>query len=135
MKELLYWDRRDLIFIDVQKTELKLDKENNVTGYVFIESFDVKLSRTDQAFLESLGFRRGAESDFVLPLKVTGKRYAPHDDLGPFLPTLDRTYVIHIHYPTGFFSSIAKAALTPITVAADATILIGKILLVPFRGQ
>lgn len=135
IKELLYWHRRDLVFINAEKTDLRLDNNNNVTGYVFIESFDMDMPRQEHIFLESLGFREMPEGSLVLKLKVAGKRYLPRNDLGQSPASFDRTYVIHIDYPTGFFGGMAKVALTPITVAADATIFIGKVLLVPFRGQ
>jgi hypothetical protein len=135
MKELLFWGRRDLVFVDVEKTSLEVDEKNDVTGYVTIESFYTKLPRKEEIFLESIGFRAQESKPLSLRIKLVGTRYLPRDDLGYYLPQLDRTYTVSVRYPVSFFKKMAKVVLTPITVAADATILLGKIVLQPFRGN
>ena len=135
MKELLFWGRRDLVFVDVEKTSLEVDEKNDVIGYVTIESFYTKLPRKEEIFLESIGFRAQESKPLALRIKLVGTRYLPRDDLGYYLPHLDRTYTVLVKYPVSLSKKIAKAALTPITVAADATILIGKVILAPFKGN
>ena len=135
IKELLLWQNRNLLFINIEKTFLKLDLQNNVTGHAVIESFFNKLPRADYEFLRSLGFRSEDGNALSLKINLVGKRYLPRDDIGEYLPMLDRTYIVPVHYSSTFWSKVGKVALTPITVAADATILIGKIVLQPFRGN
>jgi len=135
IRELLLWSNRNCLFINVEKTFLRLDLKNNVTGHVVIESFFNRLPHDDYEFLRSLGFRSEGGKALSMKINLAGKRYLPRDDLGQYLPELDRTYIVPIHYSSTFWSNVGKVALTPITVAADATILIGKIILHPFRAN
>lgn len=135
IKELLLWPNRNCLFINVEKTFLKLDLKNNVTGHVVIESFFNRLPHDDYEFLRSLGFRSENGKALSMKINLVGKRYLPRDDLGKHLPELDRTYILPIRYSSTFWGNIGKVALTPITVAADATILIGEIVLHPFRAN
>lgn len=86
-------------------------------------------------FLLSNGFRADEEKGVLkLRLKLTGKRYLPRYDLGTRIPRLSKNYIIPVYYEGNTFDKITQAALTPITVAADATILIGKTVLLPFTN-
>ncbi len=135
IKQILRSNRRDLLFINVKKSNLNLDRYNNIYGEVYIETFDLKLPRRDFAFLEALGFRSTDDQTLSLKLKVVGKRYLPRDDLGQYLPELDRTYVVPIKYKPGSLVNLAKVSLTPLSISADAVIVIGKSVMAPFRGN
>ncbi len=136
MKKLLIWPKKKLLFINTEKSKLNLDLKNNVDGYVTIESFYNNISARDERFLYSLGFRKEDKyTPLRLRLKVSGKRYLPRADLGYNLPGFNRKYTMKVYYDSHLAGKIGKAALTPVTVAADATIIIGNVLLLPFRGQ
>lgn len=131
MKELLGWPGRNLLFIDTESTNLKVDSRNNISGYASIESFFSNLRGDQRVFLKSLGFRNKNNS-LALKLELKGKRYLPRQDLGRFLPALSRKYVFDIQYTPKASKAVAIAALTPITIVADSVLLFGKIVLLPF---
>ena len=131
MKELLKWRGRHLLFIDTKLTSLKVDRDNNVSGYATIESFFSNLRGDQRVFLESLGFRKQGVA-LALKVKLKGKRYLPRRDLGFAIPALNRKYIFDIKYTPNARKKIAMAALTPITVATDSIYLFGRIVLHPF---
>lgn len=133
MKELLSWRGRHLLFIDVKRTRLKVDKNNNVSGYATVESFFNNLRGDQRVFLQSLGFRRLDGEVLGLKVKLKGKRYLPRHDLGRYVPELNRKYVFDIKYSPNASKAVAIATLTPITLAADSIYLFGRIVLHPFR--
>lgn len=126
--------RKSSLFINAKETELKVDLQNRLSGYVIVESFFNALPRRDYVFLRSLGFKSNGEGVLTLKMNITGGRYLPRHDLGTRLPSLSREYKIPIRYESDSLGNFAKVALTPITVAADATILLGNVILLPFRG-
>ncbi len=135
LKTLLTWQDRGLLFIDVSKTNLRVDLDNNVFGYATIESFFSQLRPEQFLFLTSVGFRNKDGSALFLKLPLEGKRYLPRNDLQVFLPHLSRPYVVDVGYEQGVFRKAGNIALTPLTVTADSVLLLGKIVLFPFRGQ
>ncbi len=136
LESILLWPGRRNLFINTEKSRIDLDRSNEVFGEIVVESYFNRMPPEDFEFLRGIGFR---SSDKYSPLRITlmmkGKRYLPRSDLGYNLPELQRSYVLPIHYQGGALENIGKIALTPITVAADSTLLIGQILLAPFRGQ
>ncbi|MBU6139967.1 MAG: hypothetical protein KGP29_00215 [Proteobacteria bacterium] len=134
LKLILSWNGRSAIFINTEKTELRLDRNNNISGDVVIECFESKtLLKEDRVLLTSLGFRRNNyNGELTLRLKISGKRYLPRSDVVYGVSSLRRFYVISIKQGRGVGASIAMTALTPITVTVDGVILLGKIILMPF---
>lgn len=130
---LLIEDKKKLLFINSEKTYLKLDRHNEVKGFIVIETFDLELPWQDEEFLKSLGFKESEEGDLVLKLKVKGKRYLPNNDLNQYFSLLNESYSIPIHYEPGLLSKFEMVALTPITITLDTMLFLGEILLVPFR--
>ena len=136
LERLLKWPNRRNLFINTQETKFKLSKRNIVTGYVTVESFYNTMPAQDHEFLRALGFRR--KDKYLAPkikLMMKGKRYLPRADLGYNIPQFQRSYMIPIYYKGDTIDNIKKVAITPITIAADSTFIIGKIILSPFRGQ
>lgn len=136
MSELLESEKPNIFYINTQKTYIKVDSNNNLSGYAIIESFSENLSKVDEAFLVSLGFRSGGpQLPLMLKVKLKGKRYIPESDFVHPMPRMERSYIVQIHESSGFFGSIAKAAVTPITMTADSVLMIGKVLLYPFSSS
>lgn len=136
LERLLKWPNRRNLFINTQETKFNLKSNNIVTGHVTVESFYNNMPERDHEFLRSLGFRK--KNKYMAPkikLMMKGKRYLPRADLGYDIPQFQRPYVIPIYYQGDTIDNIKKIAITPITIAADSTIIIGKIILSPFRGQ
>ena len=138
LKRILAWKGRSILFINVIKTDLKVDEKNNLYGEVVIEAFFSKLVKRDWVFLQSLGFTRDQESSasaLSLRMKVNGVRYLPNPNPGWNLPALNNSYVLSIGITPGKTKSIGMVALTPITMTVDGVILLGKVILSPFRGN
>lgn len=136
IKELLVSPSRGFLFINVEKTYLKVNLKNEMSGYITIEAFFSKLPPQNYEFLRSLGFRRDEESmALTMKLSFAGNRYLPRDDPGRFFPILDRTYIIPVHYSSGVVGTTGKVVLTPFAVIADSVILLKNIVLLPFRGN
>ncbi len=135
LKALLTWPDRGLLFIDVSKTHLDVDLNNNVYGYATIESFLNQLRPQQTLFLTSVGFRSKDGSALFLRMPLRGRRYLPRNDLQVFLPRLNRPYVVDINHEQGVLRKAGNLALTPLTVTADSVLLLGKIALIPFRGN
>lgn len=136
LRDLLLWQRRDLLFINVDKSHINLDRQRNISGHVYIETFYVKLPPRETEYLRSLGFRKDEGSN-VLSIKIDlkGKRFIPTENLSPYLPVLDRPYVIPIHVQNSLPSKAGKTVLTPITFSLDVALLAGKILIWPLKSN
>lgn len=137
MKEILSWPGgREYLFINVEESFLKLDVHNKVTGQIRVESFYNRLPPRDYEFLRAIGFRTEYEKGpLVIELDMVGKRYLARSDLGMRVADLKRNYIVPIYYEGDLAENSLKVALTPIILALDGLILIGKIILLPARGQ
>ncbi len=133
--ELLTSQTRGFLFINVEKSRIAVDRKNNVSGYVMVESFFNRLPPEDDKFLRALGFRNEEGGALSLKINLEGQRFLPSNNLGPYLPLLDRTYIIPIHYQSSRLGNSGKVILTPFAAAFDALLLVKTILLLPFRGQ
>lgn len=134
MRELLSWRGRNLLFIDTKNTVMKVSRNNKVSGHALVESFFSNLRGDQRVFLESLGFRK-KDGALAIKIELEGKRYLPRQDLGRFLPSLSRKYVFDVKYTPNAKKAAAIAALTPVTFAADAIYIFGKIILHPFTDS
>lgn len=135
LKSLLTWHGRGLLFIDVSKTRLRVDLDNNVSGYAYIESFSQQLTREQLLFLTAVGFRSKDGRALSIKLPLQGIRYLPPEDFQVFLPSLNRPYVVDVKYEQNFLGKAVNVALTPLTVTADSALMLGKIVLYPFGGN
>lgn len=133
LKDLLTWNGRNVLFIDAEETHLEVDEFNNVIGRVVIESFVNNLRPDQDVFLRSIGSRSEDGKALKVTLRLRGKRYMPQRNLSPYLPSLNRSYTIPVHYHYGPGKKMMKIALTPITVVADSIILLGHIVLLPIH--
>lgn len=133
MKEILAWKERNLLFINIDKTNFVVDHRNQVKGYVIIECVYNNITPDQEIFLKSMGFRGKGHDPLSLKLELRGVRYQPLSDSVVHAPAkLNRTYIISVHQQPGFGKRVGEVALTPITVVADSVLLFGKILLLPF---
>lgn len=134
--ELLNSKSRSSLFINTKKTRIRLNRKNQIRANISVEVIDNKfINHEEYHTLESLGFRNNAEGNLAISLELQGMRYSAENWRGKNLGSLDRTYVIKIQHDNTLFGAIAKAALTPITVTADAFLLIGKTALFPFKSN
>jgi hypothetical protein len=131
IKNILNWQDRKILYIDTAKTRLKVDKNNNVSGEVFVKTFGEISSPARQNFLQKMGFVKQTEG-WQKIVKIYGKRYIADPNLKGYLPQLDLNYKILVSMELAKGEIVTATALTPITITADGIISIGKILLKPF---
>ena len=134
IQELLNWDDRNLIKINIDKTHFVVDKNNSVKGYVMIDTVYNNINTQQEAFLLSLGFKQDDLKYMSFKIKLKGARYVPRtDNFEKIAKHLSRTYIIPVHNQQSFGKRVGEAALTPVTIVADSILLFGKVLLMPFE--
>lgn len=134
MKELLKWKNHGALFINFEKSYLKVDSDNDVSGYAIVETFSDKLSRDEENFLRALGFEYGKDNySLSIKIKLSGKRYMLSTQFKNQTDHLQRTYITKIHHPSGIFKTAGKIAITPLTLTADSLYAIKEIILIPFK--
>jgi hypothetical protein len=118
---------QDLVFIDSEKTHLKLNSNNIIFGHLAFESFDEQtLSAQNLAVLRSLGFMRDKEDNLKITIEVEGRRYLPNESLVKRASLFKNASHLEIHQPNGVFAIIEKTIATPITLTADAFLFVGE---------
>lgn len=127
LKEILFWKRRKILYIDVESTRLKVDQFGNVNGHVAIKSTYLNPEPRDQKYLYNLGFYRNKDGYLEIELPLYGKRYIPdsrrYKDKG-----LNKPYRLKIEYEERDNPAITagKVAISPITITLDAVIWLGE---------
>lgn len=134
LKSLLFWRNRGLLLIDFSQTQLKLHQDNSIEAHVVVRSLFKNLYSSDYSYLKSLGFiDKGENMEIVLHLK--GKRYLPKSGVNYQIMPLNKEYDFQVSYDPTVKEKIAIVALTPITIAVDATLWLGgSVLLAPFKN-
>ena len=121
IKDLLFWKYHKILYFDVSQSYLKVDKNNNLNGYITIKTLFLNPSQNDEQYLKSLGFQRQKNGYLTLKIALIGKRYLA-DNRKYKTKHLNRRYDFTIHYDPNinFFNRIAKATLSPITMVIEA---------------
>jgi hypothetical protein len=107
----------------------KVDADNVTKGGVrLMLKHDAPAAQRAQA--SSIGFQGTASP--VLSLDMRGTRYAaPVDFDSKLAQPLKRAYAIDVIEVPGRTKAVLKAAMTPVTMAADGAIVIGAVVLSP----
>ncbi len=134
-KDLLLSPYRFLLSIDSLETSMKLSRSNDLEANIVIKPNVGKLDPVASQQFYDFGFRYNSNHELSLQIKLYGKRYLADRDLSNSASPLNRQYSIKIYEEISTSGKIKKAAITPITLTIDATLLIGKILLVPLAGN
>jgi len=128
---ILTLKQSDVLTIDAKKSDLHLDRNNEISGYITISGPFSLLPIEDIGYLSSLGFKPDQGDNLSIKINIKGRRYLSRN-LGENLVKSKTTYIFTIHYydssPT---KDIGKAAITPIAVGLDAVLLIGKVIVYP----
>lgn len=130
VKKILFWPHRNILYIDPSQTYLKLDKDNNVSGSVVVRSIFGDLVREDSNYLASLGFAKDQDGSIFIKLPIYGKRYLANN-IHYHTAFLNKEYVLEVKLNLTPTEKLARAAVTPITAAIDATLWLGKTMLIP----
>ena len=133
LQKILSLKQEKTLAINLAKSYLKLDSNNEIKGYLTIEGPFSILPMEDIGILTSLGFRPNKNDEVVIKINLSGRRYSARN-LGQALMNSSTTYRIPISYnDSSFAKDVGKAAITPIAVGVDAVLLIGKIVILPFK--
>ncbi len=132
--DLLLWKKRRFLYIDLENTYLKVDRNNNVTGHATIKT-NTQLLKNEYDYLVSLGFAQSSYGILSIKLNLKGKRYLPKKGANFYGYNLNNQYKFKVNYEKNEAETAMAIAVTPITVAVDATLWIGNnILLAPFKN-
>ena len=134
VKRLLFSPQRSLFLIQAEESKIILSKNNNIEAQISIISAirGILIPEVERDFL-NLGFKYSDLNEMRLKIKLKGRRYkASQDFIYNQLGSLNNAYLIKVYEPISFFGKVERAAVTPITLMLDTTILIGKIALFPF---
>lgn len=131
LKEVFSLKQQGVLTIDLQKTHLKLDSNNDIEGdFVMHGPFSI-LPEEDVAKLRFLGFAPDKSDEVSIKVKLKGRRYVARY-LGEALTKFNTNYVIQIYYSDrSLIKGVGKAAITPIAVTLDAALLIGRVVIYP----
>ena len=136
VKALLFSQYHYLMYIASNETYIKLSPANDLTAYITIKLTTGNIDSIIERSLANLGFAVNDDGVMSLKIQLEGKRYLAGNN---FIPEkgmlLNNKYSIKIYEGISSSKKVEKAMLTPITATIDATLLIGKILLVPFIGN
>jgi hypothetical protein len=133
LKTILSLKQRDTLIINIDKTTLKIDSNNDISGnMVFSGPFNL-LPLEDIGTLSAIGIKPHGD-EVTITLRIVGRRYLAKY-IGD-LPVLQTSYLIPIYYgDSNIAKGIGKAAITPVAVGLDAVLLIGKIIVSPLMME
>ncbi len=135
LKDLFMWRDSHLLFIDVKKTLLQVDLQDQVSGHITFESFSDNIRPDQKMLLLASGYTSNNGDPLSKTITVSGSRFLPPQALEGVTPPLDRTYAVSIHYAATPAQRTTDIILTPFALVADVAVLVGKFLLLPFHGQ
>lgn len=135
LREILSLKQQGIITLNTKKTYIKLDRNNDITGYIIFEGpFDL-LPREDEIKLRSLGLMPNKNGDILIKINLAGRRYSARYLGYNAAPVFSGTHTIKVFYEgdSNFAKGVGKAAITPVAVTLDAALLIGKVVVYPFK--
>ena len=133
IKGLLFSQYHYLMYIASNETYIKLSRTNDLVAYITIKLTTGNIDSIIESDLANLGFEHNSDGVMSLKIQLEGKRYSAGNNFPDEVAfPLNNKYSIKIYEDISSTKKVEKAMLTPITVTIDATLLIGKILLIPF---
>ena len=135
VKDLLFSPYHFLLSIDSIETHIKLSRSNDLEANIVVKPNVGELDPIASQQFYNFGFRYNSDHELALRIKLYGKRYFADRDFSDIASPLNRQYSIKIYEEISTTKKIENAALTPITLTIDATLTIGKILLLPLSGN
>jgi hypothetical protein len=135
LKTVISLKQKKILSMNPERTQLKLDSDNNVSGEVVFSGPFSLLPAEDAYSLQALGFGPDYKDNISIRIKVSGRRYVAKY-IGSAAPVLELPYRVKVYYSdNNLIKGVGKAAVTPISVTLDAILLIGKVALIPFGGR
>jgi len=134
LRTILQLQKQNVLTIDDKNSLIKLDPNNNLSGYITLKGPFNLLTRNDMYALQGLGFYPDNSGDVKVRIdNLLGRRYVARY-LGAARQS-SASHILTISYnDSNLVKGVGKAAVTPIAVTLDAAILIGKVFMVPFKN-
>ncbi|QQZ28862.1 hypothetical protein HMY34_08905 [Thiothrix subterranea] len=115
-------------------SEFTVDSSQKVNGAYILEANIDQLNTSEQQFLVAHGFSRQGTT-LTHKASIQGTRYLAGNVNVPQTAFFRQPYAITLVLPDGVADTAAKAALTPLTLAADGvTLALAGIILGPLYG-
>ncbi len=131
LKTVLSLRQQGVLTISDQKSHLKLQPNNEVTGDLVLEGPFSILDREDARTLNRLGFTPDRNDTLTIKMELTGRRYAAkYLNQNISGNKTSHTFTIYYH-DSNAMKDVGKIAITPIAVGLDAVLMIGKIVVYP----
>lgn len=135
LKTVMSLKQRESLKMDETKTELEIDKNNDIRGSFVLEGPFSMLTPEDMASLRAIGMTPDRYDNVSITIKISGRRYLPRY-LGNGISNLTSPYKIRVFYNnSNIAKSVGKAAVTPIAVGLDAVLMVGKVILFPLTSN
>ncbi|MBL6664939.1 MAG: hypothetical protein ISQ34_03755 [Rickettsiales bacterium] len=133
-KTILSLRQKNVLTISDKDSYVELDSNNGLQGVItFSGPFSV-LAPVDKYKLQSYGINPDENDDVQVKIRVQGRRYVAKY-LGPQNPGAATSQTLRIYYSdSNLVKGVGKAAITPIAVTLDAALLIGKVVVAPFKN-
>lgn len=133
LRNVLSLHQKGVMSINLKKSHLKLNKNNEVRGDVVVEGVVFDLSSEDKKKLVDTGMVGEYASFMSATIPLYGRRYAARY-LRSNSEAAETSYIIKVSYnDSNMIKNAGKVAVTPIAVSLDAVLLIGKVVIVPFE--
>lgn len=132
LREVISLKQQQILSIS-QKTFMKVDEYNNITGeLIFVGPYDL-LPQEDMVKLQLLGFLPDRDNKIHVKIPLSGRRYSARYLAQNPSANLPQNYTVKVYYKDhiGFAEGVGKAAITPIAATLDAVLLIGKVAIYP----
>lgn len=128
LQQLFDLERNKIILIDSEKTKLRLEKSDDIVGYISFQTYDDNLSPEQLETLNFLGFRRN-EEEFIFEknLEVSGKRYLGFENPNLYFLISQDTYEFEIKRNQTKVREVEKVAETPFAIVGDSLIIVKEI--------
>ncbi len=132
-RKILALKQKGVLSVNKTKTSLTLDSNNNVSGTLVLSGPHSLLPIEDVMSLQSIGIYPDRQDNITISVKLTGRRYAAKY-LNSEISRSDTSFKFKVYYSdSNLVKGVGKLAITPVTVAADAVLLIGKVMVSAFE--
>lgn len=112
-------------------SDFEVDQSNQITGEVFLNVFIHEIDAAQLQEARAAGFKRQGEY-YKLSEKLNGVRYVANESINKlYTHSFGTPYDINVFEPPSAISMPMKVLLTPITLAADGVLNLGRVALLP----
>lgn len=133
LAELFTKYEQNLVFIDAKRTYISVGMGDSLSGVMYFGTMFSGLHKQDEIVLTSLGFINDDRVSYYRKVELHGKRFKANSlEFDQIYTRLGRAYILPVHYSPGFFGSLVRLPVTPVTIAGDIVLDIFKVVFYPF---